>query len=513
MARRADRGAGAGARRTARRVIASITSAGTASAIRAAFAAPRSARRAPPWRRVRRDDARPAVPRRDDARGGTRRDRRRGPAAFDPTWSRRFSRSSFPSNRSSRSGEVSRRRAASEARRGGPRSSSIRRCSSRRSFEISARGARGAPWPRPRETSRCGRAASASSSRCRVPRPRAARAARRPRARSDRPCHEYRPSTCGRSSGPSTDQTTRRSSRGRLRPTTSLEEDELLSRQITPTPTRTDVAAEAPGHAARRGRPHRREPARRGAARRNPDRRAPRRGGRAPGLGNRGRRRAAARRAVGAQLRRSRFDLVRRECALTPLARGRAAPRGPADPARRRPRDGRRRRADRAAARRASAAHRRRHRRRGRAEDGARRRDPQPAADEPRALRRGVARAGRADAWTSRRGRARSGRASSYRRWRAAAASRAAGAPSRRSRPLRSARFLLRAAARTCPTSRRGRATSPTSSPARPVATREYERRIDELEAELAKSRAATAEAKTQLAAVLQLVDVLKPSV
>ena len=45
------------------------------------------------------------------------------------------------------------------------------------------------------------------------------------------------------------------------------------------------------------------------------------------------------------------------------------------------------------------------------------------------------------------------------------------------------------------------------------VATREYDRRIDELEAELAKSRAATAEAKTQLAAVLQLVDVLKPSV
>jgi len=45
------------------------------------------------------------------------------------------------------------------------------------------------------------------------------------------------------------------------------------------------------------------------------------------------------------------------------------------------------------------------------------------------------------------------------------------------------------------------------------VAKREYDRRIDELEAELAKSRAATAEAKTQLAAVLQLVDVLKPSV
>jgi hypothetical protein len=45
------------------------------------------------------------------------------------------------------------------------------------------------------------------------------------------------------------------------------------------------------------------------------------------------------------------------------------------------------------------------------------------------------------------------------------------------------------------------------------VATREYERRIEELEAELTKSRAAAAEAKTQLAAVLQLVDVLKPSV
>ena len=45
------------------------------------------------------------------------------------------------------------------------------------------------------------------------------------------------------------------------------------------------------------------------------------------------------------------------------------------------------------------------------------------------------------------------------------------------------------------------------------LATREYERRIAELEAELAESRAATHEAKTQLAAVLQLVDVLKPSV
>jgi Type II secretion system (T2SS), protein E, N-terminal domain len=42
---------------------------------------------------------------------------------------------------------------------------------------------------------------------------------------------------------------------------------------------------------------------------------------------------------------------------------------------------------------------------------------------------------------------------------------------------------------------------------------RDYERRIEELEAELAKNRATTAEAKTQLAAVLQLVDVLKPSV
>jgi hypothetical protein len=45
------------------------------------------------------------------------------------------------------------------------------------------------------------------------------------------------------------------------------------------------------------------------------------------------------------------------------------------------------------------------------------------------------------------------------------------------------------------------------------AAIREYERRIDELEDELAKNRATTAEAKTQLAAVLQLVDVLKPSV
>src|SRR3954471_9595337 len=45
------------------------------------------------------------------------------------------------------------------------------------------------------------------------------------------------------------------------------------------------------------------------------------------------------------------------------------------------------------------------------------------------------------------------------------------------------------------------------------VATREYDRRIAELEAGPARSGAATAEAKTQLAAVLQLVDVLKPSV
>ena len=45
------------------------------------------------------------------------------------------------------------------------------------------------------------------------------------------------------------------------------------------------------------------------------------------------------------------------------------------------------------------------------------------------------------------------------------------------------------------------------------AAIREYERRIEELEDELAKNRATTAEAKTQLAAVLQLVDVLKPSV
>lgn len=42
---------------------------------------------------------------------------------------------------------------------------------------------------------------------------------------------------------------------------------------------------------------------------------------------------------------------------------------------------------------------------------------------------------------------------------------------------------------------------------------RDYERRIAELEDELAKNRATTAEAKTQLAAVLQLVDVLKPAV
>ena len=45
------------------------------------------------------------------------------------------------------------------------------------------------------------------------------------------------------------------------------------------------------------------------------------------------------------------------------------------------------------------------------------------------------------------------------------------------------------------------------------AAIREYERRIEELEDELAKNRATTAEAKTQLAAVLQLVDVLKPAV
>ena len=43
--------------------------------------------------------------------------------------------------------------------------------------------------------------------------------------------------------------------------------------------------------------------------------------------------------------------------------------------------------------------------------------------------------------------------------------------------------------------------------------TREYERRIAEFEAELAETRATTQETKTQLAAVLQLLDVLKPSV
>jgi hypothetical protein len=42
---------------------------------------------------------------------------------------------------------------------------------------------------------------------------------------------------------------------------------------------------------------------------------------------------------------------------------------------------------------------------------------------------------------------------------------------------------------------------------------RDYERRINELETELAANEAATSEAKTQLAAVLQLVDVLKPAV
>ena len=45
------------------------------------------------------------------------------------------------------------------------------------------------------------------------------------------------------------------------------------------------------------------------------------------------------------------------------------------------------------------------------------------------------------------------------------------------------------------------------------VAIREYERRIEELETELAQCRTTNAEAKTQLAAVLQLVDVLKPAV
>jgi type II secretion system (T2SS) protein E len=46
------------------------------------------------------------------------------------------------------------------------------------------------------------------------------------------------------------------------------------------------------------------------------------------------------------------------------------------------------------------------------------------------------------------------------------------------------------------------------------VATiREYELHIDQLESQLAESRAATQETKTQLAAVLQLVDILKPSV
>ena len=45
------------------------------------------------------------------------------------------------------------------------------------------------------------------------------------------------------------------------------------------------------------------------------------------------------------------------------------------------------------------------------------------------------------------------------------------------------------------------------------AAVRDYERRIEELETELAACRTATSEAKTQLAAVLQLVDVLKPAV
>ena len=45
------------------------------------------------------------------------------------------------------------------------------------------------------------------------------------------------------------------------------------------------------------------------------------------------------------------------------------------------------------------------------------------------------------------------------------------------------------------------------------AAVRDYERRIEELETELAACQAATSEAKTQLAAVLQLVDVLKPAV
>jgi len=44
------------------------------------------------------------------------------------------------------------------------------------------------------------------------------------------------------------------------------------------------------------------------------------------------------------------------------------------------------------------------------------------------------------------------------------------------------------------------------------AAIREYERRIEELEGELEKSRTTAAETKSQLAAVLQLVDVLKPS-
>jgi hypothetical protein len=42
---------------------------------------------------------------------------------------------------------------------------------------------------------------------------------------------------------------------------------------------------------------------------------------------------------------------------------------------------------------------------------------------------------------------------------------------------------------------------------------RQYELHIEQLEAHLIESRAATQETKTQLAAVLQLVDILKPSV
>lgn len=76
------------------------------------------------------------------------------------------------------------------------------------------------------------------------------------------------------------------------------------------------ATARQPAHGRR---PHHRVAARRSACGRNRDRPSAGRGRRAQGLGQRGRRREAAGRAVAARLRRPRLDLLRRRGARPPL--------------------------------------------------------------------------------------------------------------------------------------------------------------------------------------------------